>query len=164
MMNKFSPLVKGLITGLLMLGLALGLSFTKQSADSGWSYLIYGIYAAGILWTLFDYSKSPDYKGTFGSLFSQGFRCFVVVTLIMVIFTGIYAKMHPEYAEQSAVFYKEELVKRSKDKTPAEIDKEVEGYKKSFTTSLISTSIFGYLVIGVFFTAAGAGLLLIRRK
>jgi Protein of unknown function (DUF4199) len=163
-MNKFTPLVKGLITGLVMLAIAVALSFVSYDGNEGWSYIIYAIYAAGVIWTLIDYSKSEAYTGKFGAIFAQGFRCFVVVTLIMVAFTFIYSMQHPEYAEKSAIIYKEELVKREKNRTPAEIDKEVATFKKGYTTAIVSTSIFGYLVLGVFFTAAGAGILLMRRK
>jgi hypothetical protein len=55
------------------------------------------------------------------------------------------------------------LVKR-KDKQLPEIDSEVAAFKKQFTTRLISSSVFGYLMTGVIFTAAGAGLILLRRK
>jgi AAA+ ATPase superfamily predicted ATPase len=162
-MANLSPLIKGLITGIAMLIATIVLAYTNQSAEGGSAYIVYGLYAAGIVWTLRDYSRSANYKNTFGAIFGQGFRCFIIITLIMVIFSGVYSKMHPEMAEQSSQLYKQELEKK-KNKTPAEIDTEVAGYREHFTTSFISTAIFGYLVIGVFFTAAGAAFLLIRRK
>lgn len=164
MNRKISPLIKGLITGAAMLVFALVMYFTKQTAASNLHYINYALYAGGILWALFDYARSEGYTGKFGDIFAQGFRCFVVVTLIMVTFTGIFSKMHPEFAEESAVYYKEDLLKREKNRTPAEIDEKVALYKKQFTTGLVSTAIFGYLIMGTVFTAAGAAILLIRRR
>ena len=162
--KKISPLIKGLITGLAMLAFALIMYFTRQTAASNLHYVNYLLYASGIIWTLFAYSRSEAYTGKFGDIFAQGFRCFVIVTLIMVTFTGIFSKMHPEFAEESAVYYKEDLIKNEKSRTPKEIDEKVALYKKQFTTGLVSTAIFGYLIMGTVFTAAGAGVLLITRR
>ncbi|TXJ26614.1 MAG: DUF4199 domain-containing protein [Chitinophagaceae bacterium] len=164
MNKKISPLIKGLITGLALLVFALIMYFTKQTAESNLHYVNYALYAGGVFWTLFAYSRSEAYTGKFGDIFGQGFRCFVVVTLIMVSFTGIFSKMHPEFADEAAVAYKEYLLKNEKDRTPAEIEEKVELSKKQYTTGLVSTAIFGYLVMGTIFTAAGAGILLIRRQ
>jgi hypothetical protein len=163
MTKQLTPLMKGLITGLVMLAISLILYYAEVSATSRWMYIVYAIYAAGILWTLIDYSRTIAYKGKFGELFSQGFRCFIVVTLIWVTFTSIFSNMHPEIKEESAKYYRENLVK-DKNKTPKEIEDEVARYKKQFTTVLVATTIFGYLVLGSVFTVAGAVLLLVRRK
>jgi hypothetical protein len=162
-MKYLTPLVKGLITGIVMLATSLLMYYGNAQIASGWQYLIYVIYAGGILWTLMDYARTPSYQGKFGELFIQGFRCFIVVTLVMVTFTGIFSKMHPEFAEESAKYFREELAKE-KNRTPDEINKQVEEYKNQYTTKLVSMSIFGYLLVGSVFTAAGAGMLLLRRK
>ena len=157
--TKFSPLIKGLITGVTMLVFALIMYFTKQTGASNLQYINYVLYAAGIFWTVFAYSRTAQYTGKFGDIFAQGFRCFVIVTLVMVTFTGVFSKMHPEFAEESAVYYKEDLIKNEKNRTPAEIDEKVALYKKQFTTGLVSTAIFGYLIIGAMFTAILSALL-----
>ena len=82
--------------------------------------------------------------------------------LIMVTFTGVFSKMHPEFAEESAKLYREELVKENK-KLPPEIDDEVSHYKNRYTTVLIYGAIFGYLIIGAGVTAA-ASAVLTRKK
>lgn len=162
-MAKISPLIKGVITGIAMLAVTLYLYYSKQEGSSPLQYLIYIFYAGGITWTLIDFSRSTAYTGKFGELFGQGFRCFIIVTLIMALFYFIFSSMHPEMAKESGIYLREELVKQ-KDKLPAEIDKEVETHIKQFTLRLVSVSVFGYLIMGAIFTAAGAGLLLMRRK
>lgn len=165
MMNKkISPLIKGLITGIVMIAVGLALYYTNQSTNTGLQNISYLIYAGGIFWTLFGYSRSSEYTGKFGDIFLQGFRCFIIVTLVMITYMGVFSKMHPEIAEEYSKIYKEELLKTQKDRTPKEIEEVAERAKKGYTTALVYSSIFGYLLLGTVFTAAGAGILLIRRQ
>jgi len=165
MQMNLTATIKGLITGAVMLATALGLFYSKQPVESNIQYLAYLVYAGGIAWTLISYSRSADYKNKFMDLFGQGFRCFIVVTLIMVAFTAIFTKMHPEFAKDGAQAYKEYLVKEKKDKLPAEVETEVKQYEEQYTMRLVSASIFGYLIMGAVFTAAiSAVILLTRRK
>ncbi|HEX7846356.1 MAG TPA: DUF4199 domain-containing protein [Chitinophagaceae bacterium] len=163
---KLTPAIKGLITGLLMLATALAIFYAKLPADSQFQYIVYVLYALGIAWTVLSFGRSPAFTGKFSELFGQGFRCFIVVTLIMVTFTGVFSNMHPEFAEEASVAYKEQLIaqKNKSNKTPAQIDEEVATLKKQYTLRLVSASIFGYLVIGAITTAAVAGLVLITRR
>jgi hypothetical protein len=162
-MKKFTPLAKGLFTGIVMMLFSLAIYYFKLNRYTGIENLIYVIYAAGIIWALIEHSKMAQFTWKFKELFIQGFRCFIVVTLIMVIFTGIFSATHPEMAADNAIRYREFLIKE-KNKTPAEIDEAVATGKKQFTTQLVSRSIFGSLIIGSIFTLAGAGFIMLRRN
>jgi len=163
MHKTIPPAVKGLITAILMIALVLMIYYAGDTADPNIQYGVYAIYGAGLVWTLLSYRKSDHFTGSFASVFNQGFRCFIVVTLVVVAFTGIFSNMHPEFAEQSSLAYKQQLVALN-EKTPLEIDREVSNYKKQFTLRLVSVSIFGYLIIGAGVTAITAVLLTRRRK
>lgn len=163
MQIRLTPALKGVITGILMITVVLGVYYADRS-DSQVQYIIYGIYAAGVIWSLFAFGRSVSYTATFGQYFAQGFRCFIVVTLMMVAFTFVFNKMHPEFAEESAEAYRQELIKNPpKDMLPSEIDKAVIQYKNSYNTVLVYGSIFGYLIIGAGVTAIISGLLLLRK-
>jgi hypothetical protein len=162
-MKKFTPLAKGLFTGVAMILFSLSLYYFNLERYKGIENVMYVLYAAGIIWTLIEHSKMGQFTGKFKELFIQGFRCFIVVTLIMILYTAIFSMTHPEMAEERAVLYKEYLVKE-KNKQPSEIEKDVAAYKKHYTTQLVSTSIFGYLIIGAAFTLAGAGFIMLRRN
>jgi hypothetical protein len=162
-MNRITPLLKGLITGTIMIAVSLLLNYSGKAAGTTNQYLFYVLYAAGIAWALLAYYRSPNYKPTFGSIFNQGFRCFIIISLVTVIFTGIYTSMHPEIAEQAAVAYRADLVQEGK-RTPTEIDEMVKTARDRFVTGNISLAAFGTLITGALFTAAGAGLLLMRRN
>jgi hypothetical protein len=160
-MLKLTPLVKGIITGVVMVLTTLTLYYSKLPQGSPVHYAVYLVYAAGITWTLLAYKRSAAFTGKFGDLFGQGFRCFIVSILLMVGFTYVFSKMHPEFAEEAAQYYREELVK-DKNKTPDEIDKLVTEAKKQYTTGIVYFTIFGYLIIGTVITAAGSALLMRR--
>jgi hypothetical protein len=154
---RLSPAWKGGITAGAMIVIALITYYSGMPADSNFQYLVYVLYAGGIIWTILAYKKSDEYTGRFWDNFNRGFRCFIIVTLAMVLFTAVFSKIHPEFAEESARLYKEDLVK-SNSKTPAEIDEVVKKYKNGYTLMLVYSSIFGYLIIGAAITAITAAL------
>ena len=161
-MNKLTPVVKGIITGILMAVISFLVYYLNLPVGSALHYSIYIIFAAGIIWTLFSYSRRDTFTGAFASLFGQGFRCFIVAILVMVAFTAIFNLMHPEFAAEAAQYYREDLVKKG-DKTPSEIDKLVAQAKKQYTTGIIYLTVFGYLITGAIITAVGSAFLM-RRK
>lgn len=159
---KMTPSIKGLVTAALMIVFFL---LDYQLIRSGSALLQYGVYAmygAGIIWTLVSYRRSDASTGKFSDAFQQGFRCFVVVTLAMALFYGIFNYLHPEFAEQSALALRQQL-EADRSMVPADIDNAVSSFKKQYTLKLVSGAIFGYLIIGAGITAA-ASALLIRRK
>ncbi len=162
MLQHLNATRKGLITGLLMIGLSLLFYYTGQPVDSPFQYLIYIIYAAGIVWTLYDFSRSAENKNKFAAFFLEGFKCFIVITLLMVVFTFVFNKLHPEFKDQMAEAYKTELVKKG-NSTEAEMLTNVEKMKSYYLTMLISGAVFGYLLIGAII-AASTSLLFLRRK
>lgn len=159
---KISPAIKGMITVAIMISVFLGIFYAGKDTDTRFQYLVYIIYALGISWTVLAYRQSSSFTGKFGDIFSQGFKCFVVVTLLVALFYGIFNYQHPEFAAETAKTYQEQLIKENQ-KTPAEIESEVATYKKQYTLKLVSGAIFGYLIIGAGVTAMLSAFLT-RRK
>lgn len=148
---KFNPAIKGLITAALMVAVFL-LVYRVNPESRFLQLIIYAIYGAGIVWTLLVYRQSAAFTGKFGDNFQQGFRCFVVVTLGMAVFYGLFNYFHPEFADQAAVTLREQL-QQEKGNLPTEIDDMVSNFKKQYTLKLVSGAIFGYLIIGAGITA-----------
>lgn len=138
-------------------------TFYTLPPTSPFHYLVFAVYAVGIIWTLVSFSRSPENTGKFGVLFNTGFRCFIVATLLMVVYTFTFNKLHPEFGEESAAAYNKELLVNPESKTPVEIEEAVARYRKGYTMALVYGSIFGYLIIGVAVTAV-ASVILTRRK
>ena len=84
-----------------------------------------------------------------------------MVTLVMVGFTFVFVRAHPEYAEQEAKNTKEYYEAKG-DKMPAEIEDLSQKAKKQYTVTVISLSIFRYLITGAILTAAISALLIRR--
>jgi len=161
-MQQLNATKKGAITGAVMIGLSLLLFYAKQPFDSPVQYLVYVVYAAGIIWTLYGFSRSEENTNKFAAFFLQGFKCFIIITLLMVIFTYVFNKMHPEFKEEMVKAYNAELVKKG-NSTPAEIAENIKKMNQYYLTMLVSGAIFGYLLIGGAITAASS-LLFMKRK
>jgi apolipoprotein N-acyltransferase len=160
---NLSPLIKGIITAVAMIAFNLTAFYTLP-AGSKLHFLLFGIYATGIIWTLIGYRNSPSFTGKFGDSFNSAFKCFIVATLIMIVYTFIFNKSHPEFARDSAKLYKEEqLRQKDNSKTPDEIEAATVRYEKGYTMAVVYGSIFGYLLIGAA-VAAFASLIITKRK
>ncbi|MGQ0737747.1 MAG: DUF4199 domain-containing protein [Bacteroidota bacterium] len=159
---RISPALKGLITAVIMVAVFLVAFKTNRESGSSLQYIVYGIYGLGITWTLLAYRQSASFTGKFTDLFSQGFRCFIIVTLCITFFYWLFNYMHPEFKEEMAAKLKKQLTV-SKDKMPLDIENDVAAFKKQYAVSLISRAIFGYLIIGAGITAAMSALLTKRK-
>lgn len=149
---KLTPFVKGLITGTAMIAVVLAIYYSGKDAHPAIQYLIYLIYGAGIVWSVKPHTSSSAFTGKFGDAFAQGFKCFVVVTLLMALFYWVFNATHPEFAEETSLAYRDHLI-REKQTLPHVIDTEVATFKKQYTLKLVSGAIFGYLIIGAAVTA-----------
>ncbi|HMK03649.1 MAG TPA: DUF4199 domain-containing protein [Ferruginibacter sp.] len=157
-MTNISARNKGLVTGAVMIIISVCIYLVKKNFDNGMQYIVYSTYVAGILWTLFTFKKQTDNTATFKQYFSEGFKCFIVVTLLMVIFTLVFILMHPELKEQMAAFMRTDYEKQ-KDMTPADVENKIEMAKKMFLPGYLMGAVFSYLVIGTLITVVGAGFL-----
>lgn len=162
-MGKITATQKGLITGAAMIASSFIIYSAKGSFDNKLQYITYCLYVLGIIWAMIDFSKKAAADAKFGAYFSEGFKCFIVVTLLMVLFTAVFLMMHPGMKEQMAVIYRADLVKQG-NSTPKEIDEKVGMAKKSFMPVLVMGAIFGYLVIGAMVTAVTGAVLMQKKK
>jgi len=162
MFKNINATNKGLLTGIIMIALSLTFFYTGQPFESPLQYIIYLVYAAGIVWTIYDFSKSSENINKFGSYFLQAFKCFIVVTLLMVVFTFVFNKLHPEFKIEMAKAYGDELIKKG-NSTPAEVQANIEKMNQYYLTMLISSAIFGYLLTGAAISAV-TSLFFIRKK
>lgn len=162
-MKNISATIKGLITGLLMVAVSIGIYLFKGDFDNSLQYITYAVYVAGIIWTLWDYKKRESPGITFKNYFTEGFKCFVTVTFLMVLFTFIFSKIDPTMKELMAVNYRADLMSKG-NYTPAEIDSMVQKAKDYFNIMLTSMAIFGYLVIGAMVTVITSLFLIKQTK
>ena len=153
---------KGLITGIIMILLSAGIYLVKKDFENGLQYLVYAVYAAGILWTLLTFKKEAGSSATFKTYFSQGFKCFIVIAFLMVMFTLVFILLHPELKEQMAAMMKADPINR-KDMTPGDIDNAIASAKKAFLPVYLMRAVFGYLAIGTLITVISAVFLNLKK-
>lgn len=157
-MKNLNATAKGLLTGAIMILVSIGIYFYRGSFENKLQYITYAVYIAGIIWTLLDLRKSGSQPLTFKNLFSQGFRCFVVVTFMMVLFTWLFLWFNPGLKEEMAVQYRSDLQSKG-NYTAIEMDEMVAKAKEYFVTMLVSMAVFGYLAIGALVTVIASGFL-----
>ncbi len=151
-LNELSATKKGLLTGLLMLLVSLLANLAgKQPVNGLHIYLVYGLYTAGIVWTLLSFDKKGQHDNKLKAFFNEGFRCFIVVTLLMVVYTFCFLKMNTQLQEEYARMMQEGLTKEG-NKTPAEVTAQIAVMRSRLPTVITSGAVFFYLVIGVIVT------------
>ncbi len=149
------PGFRGTITGILMILAGILLKETGLQ-EAAWSqYLLFALYALGIGGSIWIAKKDPTNKGSFGSLFQQGFRHFVVTSLVMAGFTIFLMWRHPEFAREEAQ-YQRTLLIETKKYTPDQIEELTAQAEKQYPLRYISAAVFGYLIMGAVFAAAGS--------
>lgn len=158
MLKDLNPTKKGLVTGLVMIGLQLFLYYVvKLPLNEKDQYALFTVYVAGIVWSLFSYRQTAGDKN-FKSFFSTGFKTFIVVTFLMVLFTFIYFKFNTAYRDAGIAENNALLIKQN-NHTAAEIENNANQLKRLFMPVMIGITTFKYLILGALTTAIGAGFL-----
>lgn len=158
-MKTLSPRNKGFITGLLMVALALLFFYVlKKPVESNYQYIIYVVYAAGIIWCINDFKKIAPPETKFKEYFATGFKMFVIVTLMMVVFVFVFFYFNPEirdlkFAENN------KLLLAEGNHTPAEIESNTSQMKRIFIPMMMAITTFAYLFLGAIITAVTSVLL-----
>jgi len=159
MLPKINATKKGLATGFVMAGLLLFFFYALKFPFNGREqYAIYGVYMAGIIWSLFSFGQSGAANKTFKEYFAAGFKTFIVITLVMVVFTFIFFSLDTTYRE-SGIAENNKLLLAEGNHTPAEIESNAAQLRKIFMPMMVGISTFKYLILGALITAVGAGFL-----
>ena len=122
--------------------------------------LVYGFYALST-WFLLFFNRSESQA--FKDFFQIGFRHFILVTLLMALFSYLFIQLHPNLVEDSAIQLRKTL-QNTNNRTPAEIERDVKLFIEGYPTAMVSRTIFGYLVVGSLVTAISSFLLTLQKK
>lgn len=152
----------GIIAGLLMIIVSLLIYRLKGGFDNALQYICYAIFAGSVIYSQHLYSASESAAHSLKNYFSEGFKTFIIIALLMVVFTRVFIEMTPGLTMQAAETIRLDLASGG-NKTPAEINKEVELFRKNYANIMTSMVIFGYLAIGSLVALAG-GMYFTRRK
>jgi len=122
--------------------------------------LVYGFYALST-WFLLFFNRSESQA--FKDFFQIGFRHFILVTLLMALFSYLFIQLHPNLVEDSAIQLRKTL-QNTNNRTPTEIERDVKLFIEGYPSAMVSRTIFGYLVVGSLVTAISSFLLTLQKK
>ncbi|MBI3883524.1 MAG: DUF4199 domain-containing protein [Sphingobacteriales bacterium] len=163
-MNQFTASHRGLITGGLMIALALFFFYElKQPVDSPYQYYIYTVYTLGIIWNLLAFNKKADGTTRFKDYFSAGFKTFIIITFLMAVFSFIFFFFHPEIRDNK-IELNNQLVIQQGNYTPAEIAENAKRLKDIYMPMTIAITTFMYLFLGALITAIISGVMMQIKK
>jgi Protein of unknown function (DUF4199) len=158
-MKNISAKYIGLITGGLMVLVSLLMFYQFHLPDTGTvKYVCFSIYTVGIIISLFFFKNNNIEGKEFKDYFSEGFKTFVVVSLMMAIFTFVFYKMNPQIFEKTI----EEINKINAldtNKTPAEVIENGNKIKNIQLPMTVTINTLMYMIIGALVSLIGAGFL-----
>jgi cbb3-type cytochrome oxidase subunit 3 len=159
MLNDLNATKKGLLTGIVMIGLSLFFYYVlKLPLNQKEQYVIFCVYIAGIGWSLLSYKRSSAEDKTFKNYFSTGFKTFIVVTLLMVLYTFIFFMFNTAYRDAGIAENNAMLLKEG-NHTPAEIESNAKQLRQIFMPVMVGIATFKYLILGAMVTAIASGFL-----
>lgn len=159
MFKHLNPTRIGLITGLVLIILSLFFYYILMlPVNEKDQYALYAIYTAGILWSLFLYRKTSTEDKSFKSYCSTGFKTFIVVAFLMVLYTFIFFKFNTSYRD-AGIAQNNALLLKQGNHTVAEIESNAKQLKQIFMPVMLGITTFKYLILGALVTVTGAGFL-----
>ncbi len=150
-MRNISARNKGLITGALIVLISAVAYYFNKSFENGITLAAYFIYAAGVVWTLIAFHLKKDGNKNFKDYFQQGFKCYIVVTLIMVCATWIFLKWNVQMQNEMIEFQRKQLIEAHNYSEP-DIEQQLARYKKLLLPGYTIGAILSYLGIGTLIT------------
>ena len=95
--------------------------------------------------------------------FQEGFKTFVVVTLLMVIYCIIFYKLNTGIRDAWIADNNQALLKEG-NHMPAEIAENAKQMKTMFLPMMVGINLFKYLIIGVLITVITGGFITSQKK
>ncbi len=158
-MKNLSATYKGLVIGILMLIIAVITFYILKLPVTGNNQFIpMIIFIAGICWSLLSLKMHTETVVSFKTYFSEGFKTFVVVALIMVTYTFVFYKLNPQILE-NALKENNVLALKQGNHTPAEIDANSDKLRSIFMPMMLTINTIKYLILGALVSLIGAGFL-----
>jgi multisubunit Na+/H+ antiporter MnhB subunit len=158
-MKNISAKYIGLITGGLMVLVSLLMFYQFHLPDTASIkyYICFSIYAIGIIVSLLSFKKNNVDKD-FKDYFSEGFKTFVVVCLIMTIFIWIFYKMNPQIFDET-IKEINKINSLDTNRTKQEVIENGEKIRNIRIPMTVAINTMMYMVIGALVTLIGAGFL-----
>jgi hypothetical protein len=146
-MSQFNVLKKGLIASFLIIASSVFTFYVLNWSEKGnIQYINIGLFLLGIFWTVFDASRKESVV-SIKSMFNEGFKYFMLVTLLLTVFTFIFYRLNPQILENVLV-ENNKLIEAAQNKTPAEIEENTKKIRSIFMPMMLMFTVIRYLLLG----------------
>ncbi|GAB2813113.1 DUF4199 family protein [Ferruginibacter profundus] len=163
-MTNITAAYKGILTGALMIIACVicyyGLKIPFNSKEQ---FAVLTIYAIGIVWSITAFDKANTEEKKFKLYFQAGFKTFIVVTLLMVIYCFIFYMINTGIRDEW-INNNNQLLLKEGNHMPAEIAENAKQMKSIFLPMMVGIHLFKYLIIGVLVSVVTAGFLVSQNK
>ena len=147
-MKNLNATYKGVITGLLMIGLSVVFFYGLKLPENGRNqFIVIAVFVVGILWSLVTFRGRASETTGLKDYFSEGFKTFIVVTLFMVVFTFVFYKLNPQILE-NGIKENNILVMKGGNRTEAELAENAQKMRDIFMPMMLAINTIKYLLIG----------------
>ena len=131
-----------------MIALAASLYYIMHFPVNSYINLaVMGLFVVGLVWSLTAFKFSPGENKSIKDYFSEGFKTFIVATLLIVVYTVVFNKMNPQILDER-LKENERLAALQGDHTPMDIENNTKQIRNNFTAMTIATTTIPYLILG----------------
>ncbi len=146
-MKPISATKKGVIISVALIASSLITFYPLQMSERGQSqYITLSIFIAGLVWVLYSF-KQKNPSSSFKAYFNEGFKCFIVVTLLMVLHTFVFYKLNPQILE-NAIQENNAIIQNGGNRTAMEIAENTKKIRNIFMPMMLSINTIKYLILG----------------
>ena len=160
---KISVLQKGILFSLLIVAASCFSFYILNWSEKGnIQFINIGIFLSGLVLTIRSANQElsdPSVK----MLFNEGFKYFMLVTLVMSVFTFIFYQLNPQILEQ-VLKENELIIQKLGNKTPDEIKENNNKIVSIFMPMMIMFTVIRYLLLGSISTLCIAFFIQMRKS
>jgi hypothetical protein len=158
-MRRINATQKGTIIAAAIIIVSLALFYIFKLPENGKSqYVILVMFIIGILWTMIEFHVRQTTTPKFKEYFSEGFKSFIVVTLLMVIYAFIFYKFNPQIMEKG-IEENNALIAREGNRTATEIAENANKLRSIFMPMMLFITTMKFLILGTLITVVSAGFM-----
>ena len=146
-MKPISATKKGVLISVALIASSLITFYLLKMSERGESqYITLSIFIAGMVWVLYTF-KQKNPGSSFKSFFNEGFKSFIVVTFIMVLYTFVFYKLNPQILD-NAILENNAIIQSDGNRTAMEIAENTKKIRNIFMPMMLSINTIKYLILG----------------
>lgn len=144
----------GLITGLVVIAVALILYLSGVAFKPGMNYVTYIPFLIGLILNAQEFTKANDGFVTYGNVFGSCFKATAIITLLLTAWSLLSIMIFPHMMEEGLEIARQQMIKKGLPDDQIEMGLKM-ARNKVFVTGII---VFGTLFWGVILSLIAAAI------